>query len=105
MSPPVIWRKRRGVTLVEMLVVLSLLAVLAGVVAMGTSGWHESPPNRWDHFRDSALRTGVPVATQATDSSGATMLVQFLPDGSIVHEQGVSLDGSPLPSEESGEAR
>ena len=80
----------RGVTLVELLVVLVLLGVMAGVsaVAVGSlrppAGWRQA--QELARTRAEAIRTGR--ALTVTTESSAT--VRFLPDGRAIG-QGVDL--------------
>lgn len=76
----------RGVTLVELLVVLLLLSVLAGVSALaagrawGRASEASSYARRLDSARAVAIRSGLPVRLDR-DSGGP---LRFLPDGRAV---------------------
>jgi prepilin-type N-terminal cleavage/methylation domain-containing protein len=85
---------RRGVTLVELIVALTLVALMAGVAtvtmrAAAKAGSADSAAARVDAaiaaLRDSALRVGVPVSDTLRVAAGvaAAELTAF-PDGSVV---------------------
>ena len=86
----------RGATLVELLVVLLLLGVMAGVTAFAVAGLRPPLQRQGDVNLDSA-RTAAVVSGQAvtlTRDGGAA--VRFLPDGRVL---GAGLDpftGGPL---------
>lgn len=87
----------RGVTLVELLVVLLLLGVLAGVSALAAGrAWGrqaETSPytRRLDSARAAAMRTGLPVRLDR-DSGGP---LRFLPDGRAAGPDVDPLTGGP----------
>ena len=88
---------RRGVTLVELMVVLVLLGLMAGVVGLA---WHRpANPSSEDagraaitQARTHALESGTTVRVQLT-IAGRRVTVAALPDGSLIVPAGVSLDG------------
>ena len=88
---------RRGTTLVELLVVLLLLGLLAGMSALAAGGVRTpgSTPTaaaaRMDRARTEAIRMGSPVRLDR-DSGGP---VRFLPDGQIVGGDLDPLTGAP----------
>jgi prepilin-type N-terminal cleavage/methylation domain-containing protein len=94
---------RAGVTLVEMLVVILIIGLTAGVSAFSISALH--PPieadqsRRLRQARAEAIRRGVAVLI-ITDSIGGDRgrsAVRFEPDGRVI---GVGIDpwtGAPLP--------
>jgi Tfp pilus assembly protein FimT len=75
---------KRGITLVEMLVVLILLGLVGGmsVLAVGRLRRPDEPERiaRWHRARAAAIRSGQPVAV-AGDSG---TVVRFLPDGRVI---------------------
>lgn len=87
---------RRGVTLVELLVVIVLLGIIAGVSVLGFA--RASTPARDDKrdrvlgplaaARRNALRMGRPV-TITIDDSSAVLSATALPDGSVVADAGI----------------
>jgi len=87
-------RLRRGVTLVELMVVLVLLGLMAGVVGLA---WRPDPANR-DRHRDSiaearhrALETGTLVRLEVT-VDGRTYTIAALPDGRLIAPDDLHLD-------------
>ncbi len=89
-------RWQAGVTLVELLVVIALLGIVAGVVGVT---WHTAtvlrpvPPAaaRVLAARDSALRTGRAVTIPLTGPGGA-QTATALPDGRVLAEPGLGID-------------
>lgn len=74
-----------GFTLVEMMVVMTLLAAAAGVAAMslGSARSVETQGQLLDWARDSAARYGIPV-TAPLDSSPESAVLLVLPDGRMI---------------------
>lgn len=74
----------RGATLVELIVVLFVLGLMAGVSALALAGlrppidWSES--HRLDQARAAAIRSGAAVS--ASRETG--VVIRFLPDGRAV---------------------
>jgi len=93
--------RRRGFTLVELMVVVVLLGLMAGVVGLA---WRPNPANR-EHHRDSiaearhrALESGTPVRLQIT-VDGKTYAIAALPDGRLIAPDSLRLDpltGRPI---------
>ena len=87
-------RWRRGVTLVELMVVLVLLGVMAGVVGLA---WRPDPANRARHrdaiadARHQALETGTAVRLEIT-VDGHTDTIAALPDGRLIAPAALHLD-------------
>ena len=87
-------RGRAGVTLVELMVVLMLLGLMAGVVGLA---WRPSPAPASDgrdaimQARHQALESGAAVCIQVT-IDGQSVSVAALPDGSIIAPSGLHLD-------------
>lgn len=88
---------RRGMTLVELLVVLVLLGLVAGISALGLGTLHEpglavtSDAKRMSAARAEAIRTGQPVLLQR-DSGGPVL---YLPEGRAVGGGVDPLTGAP----------
>jgi prepilin-type N-terminal cleavage/methylation domain-containing protein len=87
-------RGTRGVTLVELMVVLVVLGLMAGVVGLA---WRHSPASQ-DTERDAiararvqALESGATVRFQVT-LEGQRVMVAALPDGSVIAPAGLHLD-------------
>lgn len=86
----------RGVTLVELIVVLVLLSILASVVVLSVRA---TPPARpFDHSiervvaaRDSALRTGHPVSLELPIKGVAHVATAF-PDGRVEADSVLQFD-------------
>ena len=82
---------RCGVTLVELLVVVTLLALSAGIAGLALRQTRQSTDanrrfllvSRLADARREALRSGRPVTIRHADSGGAGFATAF-PDGSIV---------------------
>ena len=88
------WRSEAGVrcrtdagfTLVEMLAVMTLLGITAGVAAMSLAlgaEKGETQVERLERARDSAARYGVAV-TVPMDSSPVSDVLLVLPDGRVI---------------------
>jgi prepilin-type N-terminal cleavage/methylation domain-containing protein len=73
---------RRGVTLVEMIVVLTLMGVLAGIGALAFGSLRRPAEDPWQvtlrRARDAAVDSGRAVVLPAGSAHGAVLL---LPDG------------------------
>lgn len=88
MIPAIVARQvaAAGFTLVEMMVVMTLLGVAAGIAAMSLGlGARRAvtESERLDLARDSAARYGVPV-TVSIDSSAVGDVLLALPDGRVI---------------------
>ncbi|HSM17612.1 MAG TPA: prepilin-type N-terminal cleavage/methylation domain-containing protein [Gemmatimonadales bacterium] len=91
----------RGFTLVELIVMLALMGVLAGVsaFALGTL----KPPAQTAlvaeliRTRSDALRMGVPVTAEVVWDSidGRPSTIRFLPDGRAIGDGADPLTGEP----------
>ncbi|MGH7621063.1 MAG: pilus assembly FimT family protein [Gemmatimonadaceae bacterium] len=89
-------KSRAGVTLMELMVVLVILSVMAGVVALAIRS--EPPVRPTDAAtarvlaaRDSAVRTGHPV-TMIVSIAGNERAATAYPDGRVVADSGMQLD-------------
>lgn len=87
---------QRGVTLVELMVVLVLLSVLASVVVLSIRATPSARP--FDHSielvvaaRDSALRTGHPVSLEVGIDGVAHVATAF-PDGRVEADSALQFD-------------
>lgn len=92
---------RRGVTLVELIVVLAIAAIIAGVTTMAFRGADAGPKvPAWVSAVASARRTAIDSArvVSLTISIGDSLhAVTALPDGSVVTDLGVDrLTGEPI---------
>jgi len=87
-------RPGRGVTLVELMVVLVLLGLMAAVVGLA---WHPDSPSRERHrdaigeARHRALETGTLVRLEVT-VDGRTYTIAALPDGRLIAPDVLQLD-------------
>jgi prepilin-type N-terminal cleavage/methylation domain-containing protein len=87
----------RGVTLVELLVVLALLSLVLGVSGLALASLRE--PREADALRElararaQAIRTGVPARADTTISHLPSPL--FLPDGRAIGPNVDPLTGAP----------
>jgi prepilin-type N-terminal cleavage/methylation domain-containing protein len=88
----------RGVTMVELLVVLVLLGLMAGVVGLA---WRPSPTRAAESpliaARQRAIQSGIPTPVQLSD----TLTVIAMPDGSVIGAGALSIDpltGAPAPA-------
>ena len=87
---------RAGVTLLELMVVLTLLSILAGVVTLSMrptphTSSAEKTVARVLAARDSALRFGRSV-TVVVSVSGSESAVTAIPDGRVVADPGLGFD-------------
>ena len=77
----------RGFTLMELIVVLALMGILAGVAALSAAG---STPLRQrseasvEAARDSTIADGKPRTETVADTDGNPGHITFLPDGRVV---------------------
>jgi general secretion pathway protein H len=97
--------KRRGVTLVELMVVILLLGLLSGVVGLSMGSRPRVPsldPATVAvlQARDSALRTGHPV-TIAFSHEGSAHHATAYPDGRVISDATIGID--PLSGSVSGD--
>lgn len=93
--------KTRGVTLVELLVVLAILGLMATVVGLA---WRPEPArgeaNPLIAARQQAIQSGVPTRVQMTSGSD-TVTVVAMPDGSVIGASALSINpltGAPAPT-------
>ena len=88
-------RCRAGFTLVEFLVVLSLLAIMAGVSGVALRHREQTskdmPRTLLHDARAEAIRTGRAVTRVFADSSGVHAFTAF-PDGSVVADSVMHVD-------------
>lgn len=89
--------RKRGLTLVELLVVLALLGLILGVSGLSLASLKE-PTEAWDtrelrRARAEAIRTGVPVP--ADTSTSRLLPALFLPDGRAIGANVDPLTGAP----------
>ena len=86
-----------GFTLVEMMVVMTLLGVTAGIAAMslglGARG-AETQAERLDRARDSSARHGISV-TVPIDSSAVSDVLLVLPGGRVVGAESELMSDAP----------
>ena len=98
-------RRRTGVTLLELMVVLVLLSVLASVVVLAIRSTPRSRPldlanRQLLAARDSALRFGHPV-TVNVEVAGSQRVATALPDGRVIADTALHFDElSGVPSHE-----
>jgi len=91
---------RRGVTLIELIVVIAILGVMAGVAALGFRGVRpraaaDATVASIEAARDSALRTGHAVRVMAHprgDSLAAPVFALALPDGRVIASAELNID-------------
>ena len=86
---------RHGMTLIEVVVVLTLLGIIGSVTALTIPRVREQPQadagQVLAEVRRRALRDGAPVTAQLLIDSAAHEVV-VLPDGSVVIDSSVALD-------------
>ena len=96
-------RKRRGVTLLELLVVVTLLGVTASVAVLVMPARRVPPddtPHRIANARAQALRTGRPV-TVVLQLDSTYSIATAMPDGTVLADPTTGIDrltGYPLPA-------
>jgi prepilin-type N-terminal cleavage/methylation domain-containing protein len=77
---------RAGFTLVELIVAITIMAILAGVVAFAAS--HAIPPRTDEavgtYMLDSAADDGRIHVRRSTDSAGTIIWTSYLPDGRVL---------------------
>jgi prepilin-type N-terminal cleavage/methylation domain-containing protein len=91
--------RRSGVTLAELLVVIVILGVIAGIALQGfasaphagETGVRAVMERQLLSARSTALRTRRPVVVRIVDSAGA-LSATALPDGSIIADAALSRD-------------
>jgi prepilin-type N-terminal cleavage/methylation domain-containing protein len=85
----------RGVTLVELMVVLALLGVVAGVAGVALQSTSRVPENDAlaivTAARTEALRTGRPVTVEVR-LDGRPRAVTAWPDGSVIADESLGVD-------------
>ena len=89
-------RCRRGVTLLELMVVLVLLSILASVVVLSIRAMPQAQPFDQTNrkvlaARDSALRLGHPVTVSA-EVAGAQHVATAFPDGRVIADTAFHFD-------------
>ncbi len=108
--------RRNGVTLVELLVVLAILGLMAGIVGLSftrdepvpDAGTLAAAHDTIAAARRSAIAAGLPVATMVLvtragegDAGPQTYRATALPDGSVIADAALGIDrlsGRPIPS-------
>jgi prepilin-type N-terminal cleavage/methylation domain-containing protein len=86
----------RGFTLMELVVVLALMGILAGVASLSAAGstpLRQRSPSSFEAARDSAIADGRPRTEIVADTGGSFGHITFLPDGRVVTDAH-SLPGS-----------
>jgi prepilin-type N-terminal cleavage/methylation domain-containing protein len=88
-------RPRGGVTLVELLVVLAILGVMAGVVGLAVPPIRRAPEGgaaaRVARARQTAVASGRAV-TVSVSMDGRPRTATAFPDGSVVADSGLDVD-------------
>ena len=91
----------RGVTLLELLVVMAIVGLAAGIAGLavaGAFGPHDTARSLFIEARTRAALEGVPVRVlHEPDSNGGPRPVLFLPDGRAVGRGVDPLTGRPAP--------
>ncbi len=80
---------RRGVTLLELLVVIALLGAVASVSGFALAGWRRSDPAAEDPItagRRRAIMTGQAVRLSIESGDSLPQAVLLRPDGRVVRE-------------------
>jgi hypothetical protein len=99
------WRTRRGVTLLELIVVVIGLGMISSVAMLAMPGRVIPPddtPHRIAKARASALRTGRPVSVVLMLDS-VFSVATAMPDGTVLADAAARIDrltGQPLRSAE-----
>jgi len=92
--------KTRGVTLVELLVVLAILGLMAAVVGLAWRPETRGEANPLVAARQRAIQSGVPTQVQMMSGSD-TVTVVAMPDGSVIGADELSINpltGVPAPA-------
>jgi prepilin-type N-terminal cleavage/methylation domain-containing protein len=88
-------KARRGLTLIELIVVLTLMATVSAVVGLAAPlsrfSSTESPAAELSAARRSALSSGKPTPLWLLDSGGVPSAVA-MPDGSILGDSSIAVD-------------
>jgi prepilin-type N-terminal cleavage/methylation domain-containing protein len=86
---------RRGVTLVELLVVLAIMTVMAAVVGLAAPPIHRTDPDvattRVTAARRAALSSGQPVSITVVSQEHPYAVTAY-PDGAIVADSALAVD-------------
>ena len=93
-------RSRTGVTLIELIVVIAIVGVMAGVAALGfravrPRAGDNAPAAEVQAARDSSLRTGHAVRVATHMHSGglsAPIFALALPDGRVIASSELGID-------------
>lgn len=75
---------RQGMTLIELVVVLVILGITAGIAAFG--GMQPIGPTDWSRARADSLRMASLATGQALMDSVGGASVLYLPDGRVVKD-------------------
>ena len=86
----------KGITLIELIVALALLAILTGIVGLAITrapsvAFVDAVSARISDARTQAIAQGRPV-TITISSSGLSRSVTALPDGSVLADSGILTD-------------
>lgn len=89
----------RGVTLVELLVVIALIGIMTSVAAFGMRASVFGATSRrvsvFDAQRRAAILKGVPIVGSVPTDTGDIEPMTFLPDGQVVGAGRDPLDAGP----------